>query len=67
MSFPSRRAKAGIVLGMVLWVFVDMWYFLAAGFWLGLGYVIGIYLLLFGLAWHVSTGLKKVSAARSSD
>jgi len=67
MSFPSRRAKAGIVLGMVLWVLVDMAYFLAGGFWLGLGYLIGIYLLLFGLAWHVSTALKKVRGSRSSD
>jgi len=67
MSFPSRRAKAGIVLAMVLWVLVDMAYFLAGGFWFGLGYLIGIYLLLFGLAWHVSTGLKKVRASRSSD
>jgi len=67
MTFPSRRAKAGIGLAMVLWVLVDMAYFLAGGFWFGLGYLIGIYLLLFGLAWHVSTGLKKVRAARSSD
>jgi hypothetical protein len=67
MTFPSRRAKAGIGLIMVLWVLVDLAYFLAGGFWFGLGYLIGIYLLLFGLAWHVSTGLKKVRAARSSD
>jgi len=67
MTFPSRRAKAGIGLTMVLWVLVDMAYFLAGGFWFGFGYLIGIYLLLFGLAWHISTGLKKVRAARSSD
>jgi len=67
MTFPSRRAKAGIMVAMVLWVLVDMAYFLAGGFWFALGYLIGIYLLLFGLAWHISTGLKKVRAARSSD
>jgi len=67
MTFPSRRAKVGIGIAMVLWVLVDMAYFLAGGFWFGLGYLIGIYLLLFGLAWHISTGLKKVRAARSSD
>jgi len=44
-----------------------MAYFLAGGFWFGLGYLIGIYLLLFGLAWHISTGLKKIRAARSND
>ena len=58
MTFPSRRAKVGIVLAMVLWVFVDLAYFLAGGFWFGLGYLVGIYLLLFGLAWHISTALK---------
>jgi len=67
MSFPSRRAKIGIVLGIVLWVFVDMAYFLAGGFWFALGYLIGIYLLLFGLACHVARGMKKYKAARSSD
>jgi len=67
MTFPSRRAKVGIGIAMVLWVLVDMAYFLAGGFWFALGYLIGIYLLLFGLAWHISTGLKKVRAARSSD
>jgi len=67
MSFPSRRAKIGIVLGIVLWVFLDMAYFLAGGFWFALGYLIGIYLLLFGLAWHVARGMKKYKAARSSD
>jgi type III secretory pathway component EscT len=67
MSFPSRRAKAGIVVGILLWVFVDLAYFLAGGFWFVLGYLIGIYLLLFGLAWHISTGLRKYRAARSSD
>jgi len=67
MTFPSRRAKVGIGIAMVLWVLFDMAYFLAGGFWFALGYLIGIYLLLFGLAWHISTGLKKVRDDRSSD
>jgi hypothetical protein len=63
MSFPSRRAKSGIVLGIVLWVFVDLAYFLAGGFWFTLGYLIGIYLLLFGLAWHISRVIEMFRAS----
>jgi len=63
MSFPSRRAKGAIVLGIVLWVFVDLAYFLAGGFWSTLGYLIGIYLLLFGLAWHISRVIEMFRAS----
>jgi hypothetical protein len=67
MNFPSRRAKAGIVLMLLLWVFVDLSYFLAGGVYFALGYLIGIYLLLFGLAWHVAKGIEIFRNGRSSD
>jgi len=67
MSFPSRRAKVGIGLGMVLWVFIDLSYILSGGASYALGYLIGIYLLLFGLGWHISTGISWLRQSDSSD
>jgi len=67
MTFPSRRAKGAIVLGIVLWVFIDLSYVLASGFWFAVGYIIGVYLLLFGLAWHASVLLQKFKSARSTE
>jgi len=67
MSFPSRRAKVGIGLGMVLWVFIDLSYILSGGASYALGYLIGIYLLLFGLGWHISRGISWLRQSDSSD